>query len=55
MATQPSLTASLTEAVTADSGECILARVSELLSLRMSGTWPANSPATASMAPSGAA
>ena len=56
MAPQPRRTASFTEPVTAEMGAPpSFESESELLSLRMSGIWPAYLPATASRNPSGAA
>ena len=55
MATQPSFTASLTLAVTALIGWSIFASESELFSLSIRGTCPANRSADASRNPSGAA
>jgi hypothetical protein len=56
IATQPSRTASFTDAVTAEIGAPpSFDSESELFSFRMRGTWPAYSAAPASRNPSGAA
>ncbi len=54
-ATQPSRSASFTEAVTAESGSFSSCRTSWLFILRISGSSPANSAAPASRKPRGAA